>query len=149
MTKQEMFMQEALIEARKAFLKNEVPVGCVIVLNDKIISRAHNQRETLNSTLAHAELKAIEKANKELGSWRLEECEIYVTLEPCAMCAGAIIQARMKHLIYGATDVKSGALGGNFQILDNNFNHELKVTKGILDRESTEMLKSFFKKLRK
>lgn len=149
MTKHESFMQEALKEAKKAFLKKEVPVGCIIVLNDKIIARAHNQRETLNSTLAHAELIAIEKANKSINSWRLEDCEIYVTLEPCAMCAGAIIQARIKHLYFGATDNKSGAFGGSFQILDNEFNHQLKVTKGISEEESKEMLKSFFKELRK
>lgn len=142
-------MQEALKEAEKALLKNEVPVGCVIVYNDEIIARAYNQREKRNSTLAHAELLAIEQANKKTGSWRLENCDIYITLEPCPMCVGAIIQARMRHIYFGATDLKSGALGGNFNILDNVFNHQLLITKDILNEESSKMLKMFFKELRK
>lgn len=147
--KNERFMLEALKEAKKAYKKNEVPVGCVIVYKDEIIARAHNLREKSNKTLAHAELLAIEKANKKIGSWRLENCDIYVTLEPCTMCAGAIIQARIKHLYFGAKDEKSGAFGGVFHLTDHNFNHVLGVTKGILEEESVSLLKSFFKQLRK
>lgn len=149
MKKHEKFMQEALKEAKKAKLLNEVPVGCVIVLDNKIIARAHNLREDKQSTLAHAELLAIQKANKKLNSWRLEDCDLYVTLEPCLMCVGAIIQARIRHLYYGATDKKSGALGGNIDILTNKFNHQLLVTKKILEEESKSLLKDFFKELRK
>lgn len=149
MKKHEKFMNEALKEAKKAYLINEVPVGCVIVFDDKIIARAHNKREINGSTLAHAEILAITKANKKLSSWRLEDCDLYVTLEPCLMCMGAIIQARMKNVYFGANDPKSGALGGSFNVLENNFNHQLEVNKGILKEESKELLKEFFKKLRK
>lgn len=142
-------MKEALKEAEKAYLLDEVPVGCVIVYNDEIIARAHNKRKKTNNTLAHAEMLAIEKANKKIGSWRLEDCDIYVTLEPCLMCTGAIIQARMRHVYFGAEDEKSGALGGNFNVLNNKFNHQLLVTKNILEEDSKNMLKEFFKKLRK
>lgn len=149
MKKHESFMKEALKEAEKAYLLDEVPVGCVIVYNDEIIARAHNKRKKTNNTLAHAEMLAIEKANKKIGSWRLEDCDIYVTLEPCLMCTGAIIQARMRHVYFGAEDEKSGALGGNFNVLNNKFNHQLLVTKNILEEDSKNMLKEFFKKLRK
>lgn len=142
-------MLEALKEARKAYLLNEVPVGCIIVLDDKIIARAHNKKEGTQNTVAHAEVLAIQKANKKLNSWRLEECDMYVTLEPCLMCVGAIIQARIKHLYYSASDSKSGALGGNFNVLENKFNHQILVTKDILKKDSELLLKDFFKKLRK
>lgn len=149
MEKHKQYMKEALKEAKKAYLLNEVPVGCVIVLNNKIIARAHNQREGQQSTLAHAELLAIQKANKKLNSWRLEDCDLYVTLEPCLMCVGAIIQARIKHVYFGASDKKSGALGGNLNILTESFNHQIAVTKKVLEEESKRLLKDFFKELRK
>lgn len=149
MKKYEKYMLEALKEARKAYLLNEVPVGCIIVLDDKIIARAHNKREGKQNTIAHAEVLAIQKANKKLNSWRLEECDMYVTLEPCLMCIGAIIQARIKHLYYGASDQKAGALGGSFDVLENTFNHQVLVTKDILKTESELLLKEFFKNLRK
>lgn len=149
MEKHEFFMQQALKEAKKASSANEVPVGCVIVCDNKIIAKAYNKREKTNRTIAHAEILAIEKANKKIGSWRLENCDIYITLEPCSMCVGAIIQARLRHVYYGASDIKSGALGGNFNMLDNTFNHQLLVTKDILKEDSQMMLKTFFKNLRK
>lgn len=142
------YMGEALKEAIKAFHKNEVPIGCVIVYKDKIISRAHNKRVKKESTIAHAEILAIEKANKVIGSWRLEDCDIYVTLEPCAMCAGAIMQARMRHIYFAASDSKSGALGGKFNLYQENFNHTVGVTCGILENESKQLIQTFFKKLR-
>lgn len=142
------YMNEALKEAKKAYLKNEVPVGCVIVYQDQIIARAHNQRIKKELTHAHAEMLAIEKANKKIGSWRLEDCDIYVTLEPCAMCAGAIMQARMRKVIYGASDSKNGALGGNFNLYDQTFNHHVIVESGVLEVESKTLLQSFFKTLR-
>lgn len=148
MKKHEQFMLEALKEAQKAYKKNEVPVGCVIVCNDKIIARSHNLKEKLNETLAHAELLAIKKANKKLKSWRLDECDLYVTLEPCPMCAGAIIQARIKNLYFGATDPKSGAFGGHFNINNYRFNHKLNIIKGIKEKESKQLLQNFFRELR-
>ena len=144
----EYYMNEALKEAKKASLKDEVPIGCVIVYQDKIIARAHNKRVEVESTTAHAEILAIEKANKVIGSWRLEDCDLYVTLEPCPMCAGAIMQARMRHVYYAATDPKTGALGGLFNLFENNFNHTVLVTCGILESESKTLIQNFFKNLR-
>lgn len=141
-------MKAALKEAEKASLKQEVPVGCVIVYQDKIIAKAHNQRLKKELTHAHAEILAIEKANKKLGSWRLEACDIYVTLEPCAMCAGAIMQARMRKVVFAAADPKNGALGGNFNLYDQTFNHHVLVESGLLKGESQALLQSFFKALR-
>src|SRR5690554_5188922 len=123
-------MKYALKEAEKAYKKGEVPVGCVIVYNDKIIAKGYNKRVRDNLTVSHAELVAIEKANKVIGSWRLEDCDIYVTLEPCSMCAGAIMQARMRHIYFAASDPKSGALGGLYNMYDFKFNHKVEVTKG-------------------
>ncbi len=143
------YMEMALEEAKKAYLKDEVPVGCVIVYKDKIIAKAHNKREKNKHTCAHAEMLAIKKANKKLKSWRLEDCDIYITLEPCAMCAGAIMQARMRTVIYALEDNKSGALGGSFNLYENNFNHEVIVKKGPLEEESRSLIQSFFQKLRK
>jgi tRNA(adenine34) deaminase len=148
MNDQTFYMGEALKEAVKAYHKNEVPIGCVIVYQDKIISKAHNKRVKKESTIAHAEIIAIEKANKVIGSWRLEDCDIYVTLEPCAMCAGAIMQARMRHLYFAASDPKSGALGGKFNLYKEDFNHTVGVTCGILESESKQLIQTFFKKLR-
>ncbi len=147
--KHEYFMNEALKEAQKAFKKNEVPVGCVIVYNDKIIARAHNLRTRKESTLAHAEMLAIKKANKKMKSWRLEGASVYVTLEPCVMCAGALMQARVKKIYYAASDPKGGALGGHFNLYDHTFNHTIDVSYGILKEASEMLLKNFFKKLRK
>ncbi|NLN50400.1 MAG: nucleoside deaminase [Acholeplasmataceae bacterium] len=142
------FMKEALKEAEKAYQKNEVPIGCVIVCGNKIIAKAHNLRETKNSTLAHAELLAIKKANEKLNSWRLEDCDIYVTLEPCPMCAGAIIQARMRKLYFSTRDFKSGAFGGVFNLNAEKLNHTLEIDCGILKDESEQLLKKFFTDLR-
>ncbi len=143
------YMKVALEEAKKAYKKDEVPVGCVIVYNNKIIAKAHNQRERKNTTCAHAEMLAIKKANKKLKSWRLEDCDIYITLEPCAMCAGAVMQARMRTIIYALEDIKSGALGGSFNLYENKFNHEVIVKKGPLEEESKKLIQAFFQKLRK
>lgn len=143
------YMQEALKEASKAAKKKEVPVGCVIVYKNKIIARAYNKRNKAENTLAHAELLAIRKANKKLKSWRLEDCDVYITLEPCAMCAGALMQARVKTIYFAASDPKGGALGGLFNLYDQSFNHIIKVVCGILKDDAKEMLESFFKQLRK
>lgn len=142
-------MREALKEAKKAYDLGEVPVGCVIVKNDQIISRAHNLRESKQSSLAHAEILAIEKACKKLKSWRLDECDLYVTLEPCLMCSGAIINSRINRLIYGAFEPKFGVHKSLTNVFDIKFNHEVKITSGILAEESNDLLKTFFKNLRK
>lgn len=141
-------MLKALKEADKAAALLEVPVGCVIVLNNKVIAAAHNLRETKQKTTAHAEILAIEKACKKLGSWRLEGCDMYVTLEPCSMCSGAIIQARIKNLYFGAKDLKTGACGSVFNIHNYPFNHQVQVKGGILEEECSKKLKEFFKSLR-
>lgn len=143
------FMKEALKEAKKAFQKNEIPVGCVIVHNDKIIARGHNLRQTKKSVLGHAEIIAIQKANKKLNAWILDECTMYVTLEPCAMCAGAILQSRIKRLVFGAYEPKHGACGSIINLLDNNeFNHQVEITSNVLENESSAILKNFFQILR-
>ena len=146
----EKFMQEALKEAQKAAEKLEVPVGCVIVKDGKIISRAHNLKETKSDTTKHAEIIAIQKASKKLEAWRLLECEMYVTLEPCSMCAGAIIQSRIKKVYIGAMDQKTGACGSVLNLLqDYPFNHKVEVETGIEKEKCEKILKDFFKKLRK
>lgn len=144
----EYFMAEAIKEAMKAYNKKEVPVGCVIVYEDKIIARAHNLREKMNSATAHAEILAINKACKKIGSWRLENTKIYVTLEPCPMCAGAIINARISELIYGAKEPKSGVASSITNLFEEKFNHKVLVKSGILQEEISLMLKRFFKELR-
>lgn len=141
-------MAIALEEALKAEAKAEVPVGCVIVKNNTIIARAHNLREQKQSSLAHAEILAIEKACKKLGTWRLEDCDIYITLEPCLMCSGAIINSRFKRLIYGTTEPKFGAHKSKTNVFDINFNHKTEVFSGVLAEESNKMLKDFFKNIR-
>ncbi len=141
-------MKAALAEAKKAYLIAEVPVGAVIVYNDKIIARGHNTREVDQSVLGHAELNAIKKANKKIGSWRLEECDIYVTLEPCPMCSGAIIQSRIKNLYFGAYDLKGGACGSVFNLFDYSFNHKVNVVGGVMEEECSRIIKDFFKELR-
>lgn len=146
----EKFMKEALKEAQKAYDKLEVPVGAVIVKDGKIIARAHNLKETKFDTTKHAEILAIQKASKKLNSWRLLDCEMYVTLEPCSMCAGALINSRVKKVYIGANDEKTGAVGSVFNLLeDYTFNHKVEVEKGILKNECEDILKKFFKMLRK
>lgn len=145
----ERFMKQALKEAAKAERLGEVPIGCVIVQNDKIIARGYNRRNTDKSTLSHAEMIAIRKASKKLGDWRLEDCSLYVTLEPCQMCAGAIVQARIKQVVMGAMNEKAGCAGSVLNILENpSFNHQVLVEKGILQEECTEILQLFFRELR-
>ena len=147
---QEKFMKQALKEAQKAYDKLEIPVGAVIVKDGKIIARAHNIKELKNDTTRHAEKIAIQKASKKLGAWRLNDCEMYVTLEPCPMCAGAIIQARIKKLYIGTMDEKTGACGSVLNLLeDYKFNHQVEVETGLLNNECEKILKDFFKDLRK
>ena len=150
MEDKEKFMKEALKEAKKAYEKLEVPVGAVIVKNGKIIARSHNLKETKKDTTKHAEILAIEKASKKLGAWRLLDCDMYVTLEPCSMCAGAIINARIKKIYIGALDEKTGAAGSVLNLFeDYKFNHNVELEKGILEKECEKILKEFFKDLRK
>jgi tRNA(adenine34) deaminase len=145
----EYFMKEAIKEAEKAGELAEVPIGAVLVIGDKIISRGHNLRERNQSAVAHAELLAIDQACKVLGSWRLEEATLYVTLEPCPMCSGAIILARVKRVVYGAADPKGGCAGTFMNLLqDERFNHQSDVTKGVLESECGQLLSSFFRGLR-
>ena len=150
MEEKEKFMKEALKEAKKAHDKLEVPVGAIIVKEGKIISRAHNLKETKKDTTKHAEILAIQKASKKLNSWRLLDCEMYVTLEPCTMCAGAIINSRIKKVYIGTSDAKTGAVGSVFNLFeDYTFNHKVEAEKGILQKECEQQLKEFFKMLRK
>jgi tRNA(adenine34) deaminase len=144
----EGFMKEALKEAGKSLAIGEVPVGCVIVKDGKVIARGHNQREKSQSVLGHAETIAIQKAAKKLGSWRLEMCDLYVTLEPCAMCSGAMIQARIRRLIYGCAEPKFGAHQSVVRLFDHPFNHQIEVISGVLGDDSRDMLKRFFRDLR-
>ena len=147
---QEKFMKEALKEAKKAYDKLEVPVGVIIVKDGKIIARAHNLKETRFDTTNHAEIIAIQKASKKLKSWRLLDCEMYVTLEPCSMCAGAIINSRIKKVYIGANDEKTGAVGSVLNLFeDYKFNHNVEFEKGILKEDCENILKDFFKNLRK
>ena len=143
-------MKEALKEAQKAYKKLEVPVGAIIVKNGKIVARAHNLKETKNDTTKHAEILAIEKASKKLGNWRLIDCEMYVTLEPCPMCAGAIVNSRIKKVNIGAMDEKTGACGSKLNLLqDFNFDTKVDMEIGILENECRELLQKFFVALRK
>ena len=142
-------MNEAIKEAQKAQAKDEVPIGCVIVCDGKIIARAHNTKETTQQAIQHAEINAINKANKRVGSWRLEDCTLYVTLEPCPMCAGAIIQSRIASVVYGASDPKGGSYGSTFNINQiKGFNHYPSVFGGVLAKQSETLLKNFFKEKR-
>ncbi|MBR3133678.1 MAG: tRNA adenosine(34) deaminase TadA [Clostridia bacterium] len=146
----EKFMRQALKEAQKAFEKEEVPIGAVIVKDGKVIARAHNLKETKKNTVCHAEILAIQKASKKLDAWRLQDCEMYTTLEPCSMCAGAIINSRIKKIYIGTMDEKTGACGSVLNLLgDYKFNHEVEVETGILEEECRNILQEFFKKLRK
>lgn len=143
------FMQMALEEARKAALLGEVPIGAVLVFKGEVIARAHNLRETTQNATTHAELMVIQEACKEIGSWRLEETTLYVTLEPCPMCAGAILQSRVPRVVYGARDMKAGCVDSLYRLLnDARFNHECEVTEGILAEECGQILTDFFRALR-
>lgn len=149
MTQDERYMREALKQARKAYALGEVPIGCVIVYQDKIIGRGYNRRNTDKNTLAHAEITAINRASKKMGDWRLEECTLYVTLEPCQMCAGAIVQARITEVVMGSMNPKAGCGGSILNILEMPaFNHQVQVRRGVLAEECTQMLTLFFKELR-
>lgn len=147
--KDHFYMNEALQEAQKAAELGEVPIGAVIVYKDEIIARAHNLRETTQNALTHAESMAIQEACKKIGSWRLEETTLYVTLEPCPMCAGAILQSRVPRVVYGARDIKAGCVDSLYRLLnDPRFNHECDVTEGVLAEECGQILTDFFKALR-
>lgn len=146
----EKFMKEALKQAKKAYRIEEVPIGCVIVHDGKIIARGYNQRNKRGSTLAHAEILAIKKAGKVLGDWRLEECTMYITLEPCPMCAGAIVQARIPTVVLGAMNPKAGCAGSILNLLEERrFNHQVEVVRGVLEKECAVLMKEFFKELRR
>ena len=150
MQEQERFMKEALKEAKKAYDKLEVPVGCVIVKDGKIIAKAHNLKESKKDTTKHAEILAIQKASKKLDAWRLLDCDMYVTLEPCSMCAGAIINSRIRNLYIGTMDKKTGAAGSVLNLFEDfTFNHKVTVQNGILKEQCEKILKDFFKELRK
>ncbi len=145
----EKYMKEAIKQAKKAEANKDVPIGCVIVYDGKIIARGYNRRNMDKTTLAHAEILAIKKASKYLGDWRLEDCTMYVTLEPCQMCAGAIVQARIPHVVIGCMNPKAGCAGSIINILDiKEFNHQVEITKGILEDECSNMMKNFFAWLR-
>jgi tRNA(adenine34) deaminase len=144
------FMKLAIKEAKKAELIDEVPIGAVIVKDGKVIARAHNKKESKNQATRHAEIEAIEKATKKVNNWWLEDCDIYVTLEPCAMCAGALINSRLRNIYFGAYDKKAGCCGSLYNLPeDTRFNHRLKVEGGILEEECASILTNYFKKKRK
>ena len=148
MTIDEKYMKEAIKQAKKAYSIDETPIGCVIVYEDKIIARGYNRRNTDKSTLAHAEITAIKKACKKLGDWRLEGCTLYVTLEPCPMCAGAIIQSRIDRVVVGSMNPKAGCAGSVLNILQTEgFNHQTELTTGILKEECSQLMTGFFKEL--
>ena len=146
----EKYMSAALAQAVKAYKIKEVPIGCVIVHDNKIIARGYNRRNTDKTTLGHAEITAIRRASKVLGDWRLEECTMYVTLEPCQMCAGAIVQARIPRVVIGSMNPKAGCAGSIMNLLQvDKFNHQVEIEKGILEEECSSLLKDFFRNLRK
>lgn len=149
MTTDEKYMRAALKQAQKAYDLGETPIGCVIVHEDKIIARGYNRRNTDKNPLAHAEIAAIKKASRKLGDWRLEECTLYVTLEPCQMCAGAIVQSRIPRVVAGCMNPKAGCTGSILNLLDvQAFNHQAELTTGVLEEECSQMMKQFFKELR-
>ena len=148
-TREEKYIKKALKEAKKAYLLDEVPIGCVIVKNDKIIARSYNTREKNQMVTSHCEINAIRKASKKLKDWQLIDCELYVTLEPCPMCAGAIYQSRIKKVVFGAYDVKQGALGSSFNLYDvKTLNHHPEVVGGVLKEECGQLLTNYFKEKR-
>ena len=143
------YMKEALRQAKKAYALGEVPIGCVIVYEDKIIARGYNRRNTDKNTLAHAEITAINRASKKIGDWRLEDCTLYVTLEPCQMCAGAIVQSRITNVVMGCMNPKAGCGGSILNILEMpEFNHQVNVLRGVMEEECSQILQDFFKELR-
>ena len=149
LTTDEKYMKEAIRQAKKAWKMEEVPIGCVIVHEGKIIGRGYNRRTTDKNPLAHAELAAIKKASKKMGDWRLEDCILYVTLEPCQMCSGAIVQARVKRVVIGCMNPKAGCAGSILNLLQvERFNHQVEITSGVLEAECSQMMKGFFKELR-
>ena len=150
MASEEKYMREAVRQAKKAAALNEVPIGCVIVHEGKIIGRGYNRRMTDHSVLAHAEIIAIKKACRKMGDWRLEDCTIYITLEPCPMCAGAIVQARIPMAVIGCMNPKAGCAGSVLNLLqEDGFNHQVEIEVGMMGEECSQMLKDFFRSLRK
>ena len=150
MTSDESFMKQAVKQAKKAYDKLETPIGCVIVHEDKIIARGYNKRNMKKNTLAHAEILAINKASKVLGDWRLEDCTMYVTLEPCPMCAGAIVQARIPRVVIGSMNPKAGCAGSVLNLLQQDgLNHQVEITKGVLVEDCSGLMTNFFRELRK
>lgn len=149
MTQDEKYMKEAIRQAKKAYALGEVPIGCVIVQGDQIVARGYNRRTIDKNTIAHAETIAIRRANKKVGDWRLEDCTMYVTLEPCQMCSGAIVQSRMKKVVIGCMNPKAGCGGSILNLLQMDaFNHQVEVERGVLEEECSQMMKDFFKELR-
>lgn len=149
MTKDEKYMRQAITQAKKAYAREETPIGCVIVYEDKIIARGYNKRNLKKNTLAHAEIIAINKASRVLGDWRLEKCTMYVTLEPCPMCAGAIVQARIPQVVVGSMNPKAGCAGSVMNLLQTpGFNHQVEVTSGVLAHECSMLMSEFFRELR-
>ena len=149
MTREEKYMREAIKQAQKAYIIGEVPIGCVIVCGDVIIARGYNRRITDKNTLSHAELNAIKKASKKLNDWRLDNCEMFITLEPCQMCSGAIVQSRIKKVYIGSMNPKAGCAGSILNLLQvPQFNHQVEIETGILAEQCSQMLKQFFKELR-
>ncbi len=149
LTEEEKYMKEAIRQARKAWKLQEVPIGCVIVKDGKVIARGYNRRNTDKNTLAHAELQAIRKASRAVGDWRLEGCTMYITLEPCQMCAGAIVQARIPKVVIGSRNPKAGCAGSILNLLNiPEFNHQVELTEGVLEEECSAMLTEFFRELR-
>lgn len=149
MESDEKYMREAIKQAKKAYALEEVPIGCVIVYDGKIIGRGYNRRTIDKNTLAHAELQAIKKASRKMDDWRLEDCTLYVTLEPCQMCSGAIVQARIKRVVVGCMNPKAGCAGSILNLLNMpEFNHQAELTTGVLEEECSELMKQFFRELR-
>lgn len=149
MTVDEIYMKKAVGQAKLAGKKGDVPIGCIIVYEDKIIARGYNKRNAKKTTLAHAEIEAIGKASKALGDWRLEECTMYITLEPCQMCSGAIVQARIPRVVIGSMNPKAGCAGSVINLLDmDKFNHKVELTTGVLEKECSKLLTDFFIELR-
>lgn len=149
MSRDEEFMELAFLEAKKALKEREVPIGAVVVKNDKVIGKGYNLKEEKQDPTAHAEIIAIREASQKIGSWRLEDCEIFVTLEPCPMCVGAMLQSRIERLVFAAYDSKGGAVGSLYDLSnDDRFNHTIKVKSGFMKEKSSKMLKKFFKSLR-
>ena len=149
MTQDEKYMKEAIRQAKKASALDEVPIGCVIVSGGKIVARGYNRRNTDKNTLSHAEMIAIKKASKKTGDWRLEECTMYVTLEPCQMCAGAIVQSRMKRVVIASMNPKAGCAGSVLNLLQMAaFNHQVEIEQGVLEEQCSSMLSDFFRELR-